>query len=189
MLGQSPVESALQQLADKDAIRDAMFRYARGVDRLDPELIRSVYHPDAHDDHGSYKGDVDGLIDWIMRRHASIDQSMHIIANMLIEFLSTDVAVMESYVIVPQSYPAEARETIRAWVGEAELDAGERLAVVMYARMIDRFERRAGEWKIARRVVVIEEVDAKRIPVRTGPPVSVQHVRGSGDALYEMLKS
>ncbi len=188
MPDQSSVEGALQRLADKDAIRDAMYRYARGVDRLDPDLIRSAYHPDAYDDHGSFKGDVDGLIEWIMRRHVSIDQSMHIIANTLIDLLSDDVAVMESYVIVPQSYPAEARETIRAWVGEEELDAGERLAVVMYARMIDRFERRAGEWKIARRVVVIEEVDAKRVPARTGPPVSVQHVRGPTDALYEMLK-
>ncbi|MEX0404075.1 nuclear transport factor 2 family protein [Aquibium sp. LZ166] len=188
MPDQSSVEDPLRWLADKDAIRDAMYRYARGVDRLDPDLIRSAYHSDAHDDHGSYKGDVDGLIEWIMRRHASIDQSMHLIANTLIEFLSNDVAVMESYVIVPQSYPAEARETIRAWVGEEELNKGERLAVVMYARMIDRFERRAGEWKIANRVVVIEEVDAKRVPVRNGPPVSVAHVRGPGDPLYGMLK-
>jgi SnoaL-like domain len=177
-----------KRLLDKELIRETMCRYARGVDRRDYDLVRSVYHTDAFDDHGTYKGDVNGLIEWIARRHATIEQSMHILCNSLIEFLSEDAAVSETYVIVSQRYPAEAKETIQAWVGDKEVAANERLAVVMYARMIDRFERRTNEWKIARRVVVIEQTDWKLVPAREGASSSVEQVRGPDDALYEFLR-
>ena len=49
---------ALQQLIDRQEIRDCMARYARGVDRNDWEAVRDTYHPDAYDDHGDYKGDI-----------------------------------------------------------------------------------------------------------------------------------
>jgi hypothetical protein len=37
--------------------RDACYRYCRGVDRRDVELVRSCYHPDATDHHGEYHGE------------------------------------------------------------------------------------------------------------------------------------
>jgi SnoaL-like domain len=183
-----PVVVDSQRLLDKEAIRETMCRYARGVDRRDYDLVRSVYHPDAFDDHGTYKGGVDGLIEWIARRHATIEQSMHTLCNSTIEFLSDDVAVSETYLITTQRYPAEAKETIQAWVGDMKVGANERLSVTMYARMIDRFERRAGEWKVAKRTVIIERTDSKLVPVREAAPISVEHVRGPGDALYEFLR-
>lgn len=179
----------LKILWDKEEIRSAIYRYARGVDRRDYDLVRSVYHPDAYDDHGSYKGDIDGLIAWLSRRHAVIEQSMHLICQTHIDFLASDVAIAENYVIVSQRYPAEAKETIQAWVGDKIVGLQERLTVVMYARMNDRFEKRHGAWRIARRVVVIEEVDAKIIEVRKGPPISVEQVRGLGDTIYDLLRS
>ena len=42
-------------LLDREAIREAMGRYCRGIDRLDVDLIRSAYHEDAFDDHGPFK--------------------------------------------------------------------------------------------------------------------------------------
>ena len=178
----------LQILLAKEEIRSVMYRYARGVDRRDYDLVRDAYHADAHDDHGGYRGGVDGLIEWISRRHEVIEQSMHVIAQTHIEFLAADVAVAESYNVSVQRYPAEAEETIRAWVGDTEVRTDERLRVVIYARYSDRFEKRAGAWRIARRVVVIEEVDSRLVTVRTGPPVSVEQVRGPEDAIYALLR-
>jgi hypothetical protein len=39
------------QLADRKAIRHCLLRYARGVDRIDEDLLRSVYWEDATDEH------------------------------------------------------------------------------------------------------------------------------------------
>ena len=40
----------------REAIREAAMRYSRGVDRLDAELMKSAYWPDATDDHGRFVG-------------------------------------------------------------------------------------------------------------------------------------
>jgi hypothetical protein len=48
-------EEQLKQLlacADRDAIENLLGLYCRAIDRLDLELLESVYHPDAVDDHG-----------------------------------------------------------------------------------------------------------------------------------------
>lgn len=177
-----------QRLCDKDEILSTLYRYVRGVDRRDYELVRGAYHADAVDDHGGYQGDVDGLIEWISRRHAVIEQSMHVVGQSLIDFLSVDVAVVESYCVCVQRYPAEAEETIRAWVGDAAVGPDQRLRVVMFSRYNDRFEKRDGTWRIARRVVVVEDVDSQLVEVRRASAVSREQVRGPADVIYELLR-
>ena len=49
-------EAAIDELLAKQEIRDALMRYSRGIDLLDPDLVKSAYHPDAYDDHGTFKG-------------------------------------------------------------------------------------------------------------------------------------
>lgn len=178
----------LRRLRDEAEIRRVMNRYARGVDRRDYDAIRGAYHPDAFDDHGGYKGGVDGLIDWIARRHAVIEQSMHYLAQTVIDFLSADVAVVETYNITLQRYSSEARETIQAWVGDVDLRPDQRVRALMYARYADRFERRDGQWKVAHRTVVIEQVDAAVIDARAGAPISVEPVRGPEDVIFSLLR-
>ena len=48
---------------DRHEIEACLLRYTRGVDRKDWDLVRSAYHTDAHDNHGNYKGGIDGFID------------------------------------------------------------------------------------------------------------------------------
>ncbi|MDP4977767.1 MAG: nuclear transport factor 2 family protein, partial [Ilumatobacteraceae bacterium] len=48
----SPVE-ALTAIA---TIHQCLIDYCHGIDRCDAELVASVYHPDATDDHGSFVG-------------------------------------------------------------------------------------------------------------------------------------
>ena len=47
------------RLRDRHEIQECLFRYVRGVDRRNWDLVRSAYHPDAYDDHGNYKGNID----------------------------------------------------------------------------------------------------------------------------------
>jgi hypothetical protein len=60
---------AIQNLIDRQAIRDCLTRYCRGVDRLDRELVLSTYHPDAIDDHGAFVGTREEFVDWAFALH------------------------------------------------------------------------------------------------------------------------
>ena len=46
----------LQALLDREAIRDCLYRYCRGIDRADEAALRSAYWPDATDCHGAWNG-------------------------------------------------------------------------------------------------------------------------------------
>jgi hypothetical protein len=44
--------AVIDEMIGAHQIRSALARYCRGVDRRDSELLRTIYHPDAVDDHG-----------------------------------------------------------------------------------------------------------------------------------------
>jgi len=133
------VTDLYERLADESAIRIVVYRYARAVDRMDEELLRSCYHPDAIDDHGPYKGSIDGFIDWVMPVLAGFESTTHFIGNHLIE-IEGDTAWAESYCLALH----------RTWSTDHEPASD----ILGNARYVDRFERRNGEWRIAHRVVV-----------------------------------
>jgi hypothetical protein len=129
---------AVRDLLDKQAIREVLLRYCRGIDRVDGELIRSVYHDDAVEDHGAFAGKTpDEFVGYATERSHVFSATSHYVTNQLIE-LDGDVASSEAYFLV---------------VHRGERD-GEAYDVVAGGRYVDRFERRNGEWKIARRTVV-----------------------------------
>jgi hypothetical protein len=133
--------SDLQTLLDEAAIRKVHLRYCRGVDRMDWDLVRSCYHPDGTDDHGGYSGGVDGFIAWLSAGLPKYAWTSHFTGNSLIE-VSGDSAWAEHYAI------ASHRRLATGDAPGADL--------VIHVRYIDRMERRGGEWRIARRVVIAE---------------------------------
>lgn len=159
-------------LLAKAEIADVLQRYARGIDRLDFDLVRSCYHPDAYDDHGALSGDVDTFIagarDFLPRYAAT----MHFLGNMSIE-VDGDTARAETYAV--------AYHRVEGPDGAGKDD-------IWGIRYVDRFERRDGEWRIAHRVVAqewrrVEPVDAGR--GRGGPGVWGR--RDGEDVLYSIL--
>ena len=77
----------LQDLLDKQAIQEVLYRYCRGVDRGDSELLASVYHDDGIDDHGFWKGLGKDFAVFIndMLRDSGSGNCQHMISNVLIE--------------------------------------------------------------------------------------------------------
>jgi len=164
-------DSALQALLDERAIRNVVLRYCRGVDRLDEDLVRSCYHPDASDEHGSFSGDVEAYIEWSFGLLRDYDATMHFIGNQLVE-VQGDVARAESYgVAYHRKQDGQPRQNLTTGF-----------------RFIDRFERRDGEWRIARRVATTEWVRAERPEERWPIPehLRVGH-RDRSDPVYEAL--
>lgn len=152
-------------LAERD-IRQVLARYCRGIDRHDLALVRSCYHDGAVDEHGSFTGDADEYVAWVGGLLGRYAMTMHVLANTSIE-LAADVALVESYGLsFHRSGPDGADDA--------------RLNLTTGFRFVDRFERRAGEWRIARRVAVTEwsrvDDEAGRWPV----PGSLRH--GTRDA-------
>src|SRR4051794_32952980 len=89
----------LAWLVDERAIRTVLLRYCRGIDRMDRELVRSCYHDDAVDDHGTFRGTADEFVEWCFRLLGRYESTMHLVANMLIEPAhgDTDTASAETY--------------------------------------------------------------------------------------------
>ncbi len=142
-------EARLMQLLDREAIRDCIYRYCRGIDRADEAALRSSYWEDAHDCHGAYNGSAEGFIGLALEVFKTGPRNVHQVSNILIEFTAPDVAVVESY------FNALQRGPDREGVMRQFLLAG---------RYCDRFEKRAGEWRVADRVVAYDWVEEQTPP-------------------------
>lgn len=134
---------------DRQEIQDCLLRYVRGVDRKNWEQVRSAYHADAYDDHGNYKGGIDGFIDSVRNRHATIEQSMHVVGNMLIEFAGPDSALMEAYFICYQRLSPEAGDARLAYLGGAPIGSDQAVETEIVGRYVDRMTRKDGAWRTA----------------------------------------
>lgn len=150
------MSAELQRLIDKDQIRDAMLRYCRGIDRRQWDVARSVFFDDATDHHGDFKGGIDEFFTWIQPQHDQVAKSSHMLGNMLIEFASDGVAVVESYFVVNLELGPEASGHRKQFVADAAKEAPGRVKLDVYGRYVDRFEKRDGDWRVARRQVVFD---------------------------------
>ncbi|MEX3933772.1 nuclear transport factor 2 family protein [Paraburkholderia phymatum] len=142
------------RLVDRMIIQHVMAQWCHAVDRLDRQGMLAVFHDGATDSHGPYIGPVEGLVDWVIERHKAIPFSSHFIGNMLIDFASEDVAIVETYVRTIQQYPPEAKAQIAQFTGGASGAEGSYVDVFTSSRYLDRFERRDGEWKISERTLI-----------------------------------
>jgi SnoaL-like protein len=171
-------DKRLTELLDREAIRDCIYRYCRGIDRADEAALRSSYWPDATDCHGSYSGPVEGFFQWALSVFKTGPRNIHQVGNILIEFKGDSSAVVESYFNALQRGPGQSGAVRQFFLA---------------GRYCDLFEKRSGEWRVANRVVAfdwVEEQPALEVAedVRFG---SRKPIGGSfpKDPIYELLTS
>ncbi|UWU25800.1 nuclear transport factor 2 family protein (plasmid) [Rhizobium sp. CB3060] len=140
----------IAELLDREAIRDCLYRYCRGIDRADEAALRSAYWPDAHDSHGAYSGSAEGFIEFARGVFKTEPRNIHQITNVLIEFIDPAEAAVESYFTALQRGP-DGERTIRQ--------------VLLRGRYCDMFQKREGEWRIAERTVVYDWFEEQPAPV------------------------
>lgn len=144
-------DAAEPTLADREAIEATMYRYARGLDRGDPEMYASAFAPDG----ALYNGDtpmaegrealaaiVQGVVDnraAAAERGEPARQLYHMDANERVEFLSADHAIHHAYYLtLAQTGSGPGSEVSVVAVGSTEVEL----------RKID------GEWLIVKRTII-----------------------------------
>ncbi len=164
------LDARLQQLLDKSACTELVHKLARAIDRCDADLVAAVFHPDATDDHGGFKGTASDFVPWVMEVLKGMRRTQHIIGNVLVD-VEGDRAAGESYFIAHHVLPGEG---------------GERFMVAA-GRYLDRFERRDGSWRIAHRHAVYDwstVTAASDIWDRAAMPGYAFGERGKSDPSY-----
>ena len=127
----------LEQLLDRQDIKDCLVRFSRGMDRFDRALFLSAFHHDAVISAGEFVGGPRALYDWASQLHEQGQSAtQHDLLNHSCD-IDGDVAHSETYYL---------------FVGRNRDDSN----WLAGGRYIDRLERRHGEWKIALRCNAIE---------------------------------
>jgi hypothetical protein len=174
--GEEPLSStpqtAIEALLDKQAIAEVLYRYCRGCDRADAETLRACFHPDSQHRHGAFEGSSEQFCQLALKIVGPLKACKHMIGNILIE-LDGDVAFSEAH------YSSFHRKVDAATGAEEDYFSG--------GRYLDRFERRHGQWKIARRVGLIdfERFEPPADRTLAALPASALSRQRPHDALYQ----
>ena len=162
----------LQDLADREAIRDRLMLYCRGIDRVDEAALRQVYWPEAVDDHVIYSGPAEGFIAFAMNALRQSAPAIHQLHNILIDLRGTGAAV-ETYFSAWQELPTPKGLRRSHQRG----------------RYLDWFEKRGDEWRVLTRKVVFDF--AETLPVGAEPtgPQAGEGRRWPDDPVYALTSS
>ena len=134
----SPDERALREWQAEREITRVILDYARGVDQRDYPRVRACFHAGARIDYGSFGGDADALVRWLERIQPQADRTSSHFGPPRIELdLDAGSAEVETYCMALHVLPREA-----------DGSAHQTLAGLRY---LDRFELRAGSWRIVER--------------------------------------
>lgn len=167
------MDPALQQLLDKQAIAEVLYRRARAGDRADAELAHSCYHEGATERHGLFDGLATEFIDIVSftrpKPGTPMKIMLHVVTNILAEFADETHAFVESY-----------------HVAYMTLNNGS--DSVVGGRYLDRFEQRDGRWAIVHRDVIFDwsrqEPETEKFWDKHPALPFLYGVRGEGDPLY-----
>ena len=172
----SEVDSKIQGILDKESIRELVCTYCRAADRHDNELMRSLYHEDAYDDHGSFfKGKAMEFIDILPEIQKSMGILHHNVTTHNIK-LNGKIAEGETYIIAFHQVLTEERN----------------YDVLIGGRYFDEYEKRNDVWKFSSRAV-----DADWVYVNDPSQVNLTHPMIEGadigspnkeDPSYQRLK-
>lgn len=160
-----------EQLADREAITDLIYRYCRAMDRIDAELGYTIWHADGIADYGKevFQGKGRDFIDHVCAQHRRTLMHSHQVTNIIIE-LDGNTAASESYVTA----------TLRIQHGD------ELKQISNWGRYADSWSCRNGIWGIDKRIA-IRDFDE----IRTITPLSQNDRarRDRGDPTYTILKT
>lgn len=141
-------EALIQEVADRQAITDLLYRYCRAMDRIDHELGYSIWHDDGEADYGEkvFQGSGRGFVDHVCEQHSHLINHSHQVTNIVIE-LNGDRAASEAYVTA----------NLRMERG------GKLMQIQVLSRYLDQWSRRDGRWGIDKRKTLMDMGDIREV--------------------------
>jgi hypothetical protein len=133
------LEAEIRDLIARRDIEDALCRYMRGQDRLDPDLHRSAFHDDAYVDCGLMAGTADEFVSFAQGFLAEMEGSQHVIGQVQLDIRGSE---------------ASGEVYFYAWHRVRE--NGETKDLSVAGRYIDEYACRNGEWRIVKRRELVD---------------------------------
>ncbi|MEM9257910.1 MAG: nuclear transport factor 2 family protein [Pseudomonadota bacterium] len=146
----------IAQLLAKQEITEVIFRYARAIDRLDEEELRSVFHPESRHSH-FYEGpssdpsapstdEAPGdFVAFAISFLSACSRTHHQLGNTLIQFDSDAAAKAETYFTAYHRMRARGDPLAADNAHDTEMD------FLVGGRYLDHFALQDGHWKIVQR--------------------------------------
>ncbi len=155
-------DEKLQLMIDRQEIEQVLKLYCRAIDRLDVALLKSIYWPEATDDHGSFSGNAHEFADYVTASMKEIVvDGMHAVMQSVID-VDGNFATAKSYYFAYQQ-TVGGKDAVTAFYGERYAAEQEQAGKIgkgqdffCGGRYVDLFEKRNGEWKILRRQITNE---------------------------------
>jgi hypothetical protein len=165
------VVSATTDWTDYESIRGVLYRYCRGVDRLDKDLLRSCFHPNSLDQHGAFSGSGEEFVTWVLDLLGEPGlRTQHAISNVMIE-IDGERARVESVFTATRLHTASQPARIETFWG----------------RYLDKFERRSGKWAVVHRRVIHDGSETRDAgPPMDNAPHFFEGRRDTDDVSYQM---
>ena len=130
---------------DNEAIRQVVAAYAHAIDRCRWDMMAKVFHKDAQYGCGPVGG---SWRDFVPQAQAIVEPCLatqHQLGQTMISYESDILAHTETYFNAVHTIPSGYRVT------DVFPDKGKIYTAVIAGRYVDRFEKRDGEWRIAKR--------------------------------------
>lgn len=170
------IDAQVQALLDKQAITEVLQRYSRTLDWLDDAGQAGCFWPDAHIDYGFFTGSAADFLPVVMQIERASQRRWHFLSTPSIALHSADRASAECYGLA---------------TGIREQDDGTWSGGLYGGRYLDEFEKRDGEWRIARRKYIMDW----KMPLEDQPsnepnpdfPLPVLQIIASGHPDYRVM--
>jgi len=149
-----PHTVTVAELLDTFALQQLVSSYCHGIDRRDLDLVRSLYHDDAIDDHGPmFFGGPDEYVAWLPTILSKWSATAHIIHNTL---------------FLVDGDHAEGEVALTAYHRTVD---GTR-EIIAHGRYIDQYKRRDGQWRFYRRSLALDWMEERALPTQEGSGVT-----------------
>lgn len=158
---------SITRLINESDIRNLSATYMRGLDRLDPDLVKSVFADNATTHYGSFTGGPDHMVAMAMQSLGAYRTTQHLLGQINLS-ITGDSATGEVYF---QAFHQHATEDFDRFI---------------CGRYIDRYARMGATWLITHRTEVVDWTRTEPLAddYFTKRPHTVRGTRDKNDLSY-----